>query len=157
MLELTMIKYLKQVSKKFKSQKSSPVWLVQFLPTWEQIKLIRKALGMSQVQLAKKLGFSSNVPIVKMEKGQIENPTLDTLKKYADALQCELIVRFVPKKEIEKLVYEQAEKKAREIVSHSVGNSAMELQKPDDETIKEEIEKVKSELLQKRRSIIWEK
>jgi predicted DNA-binding mobile mystery protein A len=151
-----MLKYIKQVSKKFKSQKSSPVWLVQFLPVEEQIKVIRKALGISQVQLAKKLGFSSNVPIVKMEKGQIENPTIDTLKKYAEALGCELLVRFVPKKEIEKMVEEQAEKKAREIVSLSVGNSAMELQKPDDETIKEEIEKVKEELLEKRRSVIWE-
>ncbi len=151
-----MIKYIKQVSKKFKSQKSSPVWLVQFLPIEEQIRVIRKALGMSQIQLAKKLGFSSNVPIVKMENGQIENPTIDTLKKYAEALGCELLVRFVPKKEIEKMVDEQAEKKAREIVSHSVVNSAMELQKPDDETIKEEIEKVKEELLEKRRSVIWE-
>lgn len=151
-----MLKYLKQISKKFKTQKDSPVWLVQFLPVEEQIKVIRKALGISQVQLAKKLGFSSNVPIVKMEKGQIENPTIDTLKKYAEALGCELVIRFVPKMEIEKMVDEQAEKKAREIVSLSVGNSAMEFQKPDDETIKEEIEKVKEELLEKRRSIIWE-
>ena len=151
-----MLKYLKQVSKKFKSQKDSPVWLVQFLPIWEQIKVIRKAFGISQLQLAKKLGFSSNVPVAKLENGQIENPTLDTLKKYAEALQCELVVRLVPKKEIEKVVEEQAEKKAREIVSLSVGNSAMELQKPDNETIKEEIEKVKNELLEKRRSVIWE-
>ena len=151
-----MLKYLKQVSKKFKSQKNAPVWLVQFLPIWEQIKVIRKAFGISQLQLAKKLGFSSNVPIAKLENGQIENPTLDTLKKYAEALQCELVVRLVPKKEIEKVVEEQAEKKAREIVSLSVGNSAMELQKPDNETIKEEVEKVKNELLEKRRSVIWE-
>ncbi len=151
-----MLKYIKQVSKKFKSQKDSPVWLIQFLPVEEQIKVVRKALGISQVQLAKKLGFSSNVPITKMEKGQIVNPTIDTLKKYAEALQCELVVRFVPKKEIEEIVNEQAEKKAREIVSLSVGNSAMELQKPDNETINEEIEKMKGELLEKRRSIIWE-
>jgi len=150
-----MIKYIKQVSKKFKSQKSSPVWLVQFLPIEEQIKIIRKALGMSQVQLAKKLDFSSNVPIVKMEKGQIENPTIDTLKKYAEALGCELLVRFVPKKEIEKMVDEQAEKKAREIVSLSVGNSAMELQKPDDDVIEDEIEELKYDLMHKKRSRIW--
>ena len=151
-----MFPHLKQVSKKFKSQKNAPIWLVQFLPIEEQIKVIRKALGISQVQLAKKLGFSSNVPVAKLENGQIENPTLDTLRKYAGALQCELVVRLVPKKEIEKVVEKQAEKKAREIVSLSVGNSAMELQKPDNETIKEEIEKVKNELLKKRRSVIWE-
>ena len=151
-----MFKYIKPVSKKFKSQKNAPVWLINFLPINEQIKAIRSAIGMTQMQLAKKLGFSSNVPIAKLENGQIENPTLDTLKKYGEALQCQLVVRFIPKKEIEKVVDEQAEKKAREIVSLSVGNSAMELQKPDDETIKDEIKRVKKELLEKQRSVIWE-
>ena len=150
-----MFKYTKQVSKKFKSRRHFATALL-FLPITAQIREIRKALGMSQVQLAKKLGFSSNVPIVKMEKGQVVNPTIDTLKKYAEALQCKLLIRFVPKEEIEKMVDEQAEKKAREIVSLSVGNSAMELQKPDDDVIEDEVKELKRDLLLKKRSRIWE-
>lgn len=148
--------YYKQIAKKFKSIKCLPLWLKQFIHVVDQIKIIRNALGITQNQLAKKLGFSSNVPIAKLENKEILNPTLETLKKYATALECELLVRFIPKKEVKELLEELAEKKAKEIVSLSVSNSAMELQKPNKETIKFEIERVKKEILEKRTSILWE-
>ena len=148
--------YLNQVSKKFKSLKEVPEWLSHLFPIEDQIKMIRTALGITQNQLAKKLGFSSNVPITKLENKEKENPTLETLKKYAEALECTLLIRFVPKKEIKSLVNEQAEKKARKIVSLSVANSAMDLQKPNKEIIEAEVERIKRELLEKRRSSLWE-
>ena len=148
--------YLSQVSKKFKSIKNLPEWLKQFLAPEDQIKMIRTAFGMTQNQLAKKIGFNSNVPVAKFENKEKENPTVETLKKYARALECELLIRLVPKKEIRTLLEERAEKKARKIVNISSANSAMELQKPDKETIKAEIERVKKELLEKRKSALWE-
>ena len=147
--------YLSQISKKFKSIKNLPEWLKQFLAPEDQIKMIRTAFGMTQNQLAKKIGFSSNVPVTELENKEKE-PTLGTLKKYARALECELLIRFVPKKEIITLLEELAEKKSRKIVNISSANSAMELQKPDKETIKTEIERVKKELLEKRKSALWE-
>ena len=149
--------YLNQISKKFKSMKNIPSWLKQFLSPEEQIKMIRTTLGITQSQLAKKLGYSSNVPVAELENRGKENPTLGTLKKYAHALECELLIRFVPKKDIKDLLDELAEKKAREIVDLSVANSAMELQKPDKETIEIEIERVKRNLIEKKRSSLWEK
>ena len=147
--------YISQISKKFKSLKDLPEWLRQFLAPEEQIKMIRTTLGMTQNQLAKKIGFSSNVPVTELENKEKE-PTIETLKKYASALECELLIRFVPKKEIKNLLNELAEKKARKIVSLSVSNSAMELQKPDKETIETEVERVKKELLEKKKSSLWE-
>ena len=147
--------YISQISKKFKSLKDLPEWLRQFLAPEEQIKMIRTTLGMTQNQLAKKIGFSSNVPVTELENKEKE-PTIETLKKYASALECELLIRFVPKKEIKNLLNELAEKKARKIVSLSVSNSAMELQKPDKETIETEVERVKKEFLEKRKSALWE-
>ena len=151
-----MKSHLNQISKKFKSQKDLPEWLKQILPFEDQIKMIRTVLGMTQNQLAKKLGFSSNVPIAKLENKERENPTIETLKKYASALECELLIRFVPKREIKNLLEERAKKKAHEIVNLSVANSAMELQKPDKETIDTEVERIKNELLEKRRTTLWE-
>ena len=148
--------YIHQISKKFKSIKNLPEWLKQFLAPEDQIKMIRTAFGMTQTQLAKKIGFNSNTPIAKLENKEKENPTIETLKKYAHALECELLIRFIPKKEIKNLLNELAEKKAQKIVNLSVANSAMELQKPDKETIKTEIERVKKELLDKKKSALWE-
>ena len=151
-----MSTYTSQISKKFKSLKDLPEWLRQFLAPEDQIKIIRTTLGMTQNQLAKKIGFNSNTPVAKLENKEKENPTIETLKKYAHALECELLIRFVPKKEIKNLLNELAEKKAQKIVNLSVSNSAMELQKPDKETIKTEIERIKKELLEKRKSALWE-
>lgn len=148
--------YISQISKKFKSLRDLPEWLRQFFAPEDQIKMIRTAFGMTQNQLAKKMGFNSNAPIAKLENKEKENPTIETLKKYADALECKLLIRFVPKKEIKNLLNEIAEKKAQKIVNLSVANSAMELQKPDKETIKMEIERVKKELLEKKKSSLWE-
>ena len=150
-----MNNYINQISKKFKSLKDLPEWLKQFLAPEDQIKMIRTSFGMTQNQLAKKIGFSSNVPVTELENKEKE-PTIGTLKKYARALECELLIRFIPKKEIKKLLNELAEKKAHKIVNLSSANSAMELQKPDKETIKAEIERVKKELLEKRKSTLWE-
>jgi len=147
--------YLSQISKKFKCLKDLPPWLISVLGIEDQIKLIRTALGITQTQLAKKLGLKSNVPVTRLENKENENPTIETLKKYADALGCQLLVRLVPKKEIEKYLEELAENKANEIVNLSVANSAMELQKPNKEVIKKEIERVKKEILEKKRSILW--
>ena len=149
-------RYLDQISKKFKSIKDLPAWLRQFLPIEDQVKIIRTVLGMTQEQLAKRLGFKSNVSVTKLENKEKENPTLETLKKYADALDCELLIKFIPKKEISKTLDELAEKKAVEIVNLSVANSALELQKPDKKAANAEIKKVKSELLEKRRSVLWQ-
>lgn len=148
--------YLKQVAKKIKSLKTLPNWLKQFLAPEEQIKIIRNTLGMTQSQLARKLGLSSNVPVAKLENKENKNPTVETLKRYAEALECKLLIRFVPKKELSVLLNELAEKKAQEIVHISSGNSAMELQKPDKETIEYEISRIKKELLDKKRGALWE-
>ena len=147
--------YISQISKKFKSLRDLPEWLKQFLAPEDQIKIIRTAFGMTQNQLAKKIGFSSNVPVTELENKEKE-PTIGTLKKYASALECELLIRLIPKKEIKNLLDERAEKKAQKIVNLSVSNSAMELQKPDKGTIKGEIKRVKKELLEKKKSSLWE-
>ena len=52
-----------------------------------KIRIKRKMLGMSQQQLAKKLGYSSRSTINKIEMG-INSIPLKMLDKYAAALNC---------------------------------------------------------------------
>ena len=148
--------YLNQVSRKLNPAQHIQVLKTFFMLPHSQLELIRKALGMTQIQLAKKLGYKSNVPVAKLEGGNNKNPTIETLKNYANALGCELLIGFVPKKEIKKTIEELAEKKAREIINLSSKSSALELQKPNSDAIKDEIEKLKNEIIEKRRSILWD-
>lgn len=58
-----------------------------------QILKLRKKQGLSQMQLAKKLGTSQS-NIARMESGQ-QNFTTDTLQKVASVLKRELKIQFV--------------------------------------------------------------
>ncbi len=50
----------------------------------KNIRKYREKEGLSQDKLAKKTGLSFHT-IVKIESGDTENPTIDTVKKIADA------------------------------------------------------------------------
>ncbi len=84
---------------------------------------IRESLGMTTVQLARRLGVKQP-SVVAMEqseaKGTIE---LATLRRVAEALDCTLVYALVPKKPLESIVREQARAFARrrkEAVEHSM-------------------------------------
>ena len=49
------------------------------------IKKLREAKGLSQEKLARLADVANNT-LIKMESGENQNPTLDTLKKVAQAL-----------------------------------------------------------------------
>jgi len=49
------------------------------------IKKLRKAKGLSQEKLARLADFANNT-LIKMESGENQNPTLETLRKVAKAL-----------------------------------------------------------------------
>lgn len=153
------IKYstiLNRASKELKSTEELKDIFEKNIPPHEQISLLRSALGMTQNQLARRLGYESYVPVSKLEK-EGSNPTVETLKKYAVALGCELSIRFAPKKPIEEIRSELAEKMARGIVKLSTGNAEMELQGPGSEAIEKAVKKLKHQILNSnKRSLLWE-
>ncbi len=52
----------------------------------KNITRLRKAKGLSQEKLARLANVANNT-LIKMESGENQNPTLDTLKKVAKALE----------------------------------------------------------------------
>lgn len=153
------IKYstiLNKASKEFKSTEELKGVFEKNIPTHEQIAMLRNAFGMTQQQLAKRLGYESYVPVSKLEK-EGSNPTVETLEKYAAALGCELIIRFAPKESIEGVRSKLAEKIARGIVKLSAGNADMELQRPGSEAIEKAVRKLKEQILNSnKRGLLWE-
>lgn len=53
----------------------------------ERIKKRRIALGLSQTDLAKRMGYTNKTTISKVENGR-DNITTDRVRKFADALHC---------------------------------------------------------------------
>ena len=142
-----------QVSKKFKSLNDLPEWAANFPSFQNQIKSIRKTLGMTQEQLGKLVNRSLR-SIQKIEAGH-GAPKISTLNHIADALNTDLKILLIPRQEIETYLESKASLKAEELVKMSKTSSALEIQIPTGEEVQEQIEKMKREILEKKRDILW--
>lgn len=135
---------------------SLPAWLDLSRPVGRQVRTIRKALGMTQEQLAERSAVSQSV-IAEIENGKREDLQLSTIKKLAAGLNCETLVQVIPKKEISQILDEQSTNVAQKIVSISSGSTAIERQLPDQKVIAGEVQEIKKTLLGKNRSALWRK
>ncbi|MEA3502456.1 MAG: mobile mystery protein A, partial [Actinomycetota bacterium] len=76
------------------------------------IRAIRDALGMSSTELATRLGVSQQ-SVSQMEHSEVHDTiTLDTLRRAASALDCDLVYVLEPRTSLDEAVREQAHKKA---------------------------------------------
>ena len=124
----------------------------KLLPTgigW--ISTIKKALGMTSVQLAIRMNVSQP-RIAVMEKNET-NLKISTLKKAAEAMNCKLVYYFEPITSLEDTVKEQAMKKAKQIISSVNSNMALENQEVSESEILEDTVK---DLLENNIKRIWE-
>ena len=115
------------------------------------LKTIREFLGMTTTQLAKRLEISQP-RIVAMEKNE-RNVKISTMEKIADVLNCDFSYAFVPRENIDDIIYNQAKKKAKKILDKVNKNMGLEnqLAKTDD-LLKDIIE----ELLDGNIARIWD-
>ena len=78
------------------------------------VRAIRESLGMSAVALARRLGIT-HAGVRKLESSEAsEAITLASLRKLAEALDCELRYELVPRTSLKNLLQERAEKVAQE-------------------------------------------
>jgi predicted DNA-binding mobile mystery protein A len=93
------------------------------------IDYVRSALGMSVVQLAGRLGLaqSSVSTSIKLEKeGRV---TIEKLREVANAMDCDLVYGFVPRKKINEIVHDQAVKKTIQLMDEAETHMSLEDQK----------------------------
>lgn len=92
-------------------------------------KYVRNALGMTGSQLAKRLGIAQN-SLSALEKREIEGRlTLNKLREMANAMECDLVYSFIPRKPIEDIVTDQARRKAQKSITQSNTHMSLENQK----------------------------
>ena len=112
------------------------------------IKCIRQSIGMSGVQLAKKIGISQN-SLSELEKREVSGSiTIKKLDETAKALGCRLVYGFIPKENLEEMVEQIALKKAQELLG--LADTHMSLEDQEVTSSKSErIELLKNKLINK--------
>lgn len=117
---------------------------------------VRKALGMSGAQLARRLGVS-RASVSQTEKNELSGSvTLKHMKSTAEALGCRFVYTIVPVGSIENVIRDQAERKATKLVRRASGHMALESQSLPPEKNKEEIARLRDELMRDMPSDFWE-
>jgi predicted DNA-binding mobile mystery protein A len=110
---------------------------------------------MSASALARKLGVTP-ASIIKLEKAEVdEKITLQSLRKLANALDCELQYALIPRKSLEETLEDRAMAVARDKlhpVSHSMG---LEDQAVDKSSSEKQLQILAKEILDGPRRNLW--
>ncbi len=132
-----------------RAQLSKQLCTLQAAPPSGWVKLIRQALCMSTRQLAKRLQVSQS-RISQIEKNEARQVlSIKALKDVAEALNCHLCYTLVPKKDLESMVHDQAEKKAKAYLKSVEYSMALESQGTTTESKKLIIEETIKRILEK--------
>lgn len=122
----------------------------QVSPGW--IYYIRHALNLTLENLAKRANLTK-ATVQQIEKREVQGRiTLATLKKLANAMDCEFIYAIVPKSELKAFLFEKAYRKAEYIIKSADVHMTLEDQKVT-EGIEQRIKRLAHDLMD--RGDIW--
>ncbi len=119
------------------------------------IKAIREALGMPAAHLAKMLGLVPST-VLRLETSEVDDTiTLGSLRRAAEALDCELQYALVPRQSIAQTMESQANKVARERMAAIVHTMALESQATSNETVDTQVKELAESLLKGSKRELW--
>jgi predicted DNA-binding mobile mystery protein A len=125
------------------------------MPSEGWLKTVRKALGMSGVQLAKKMRVT-RARITQAERAERDGAaTLKSMKAAAEAMGCRFVYAVVPEKRIEDVIAAQARKKALALVGAASTHMALEDQGLPNDKLAEEIERLTREMAREMPPDLW--
>jgi predicted DNA-binding mobile mystery protein A len=117
------------------------------------LRAIRTTLGMTSVALARRLQLSDSA-IRKLEQSEADGAiTLASLRRVAEALDCDLHYALVPRKPLKDMLTDRALDVARLRVATVAHHMALEAQSVDDAVTESQIEELAEELLRKPRAL----
>ena len=105
-------------------------------------RAIRDAVGMTGSQLADRLGVSQ-ATVAEIEKSeQHDKVKLETLRRVAHALDCDLVYFFVPRSSLEESVKNQASEKAARHIGRVSQHSRLENQELAPDVTAKQVERL---------------
>jgi predicted DNA-binding mobile mystery protein A len=143
------------MKKIMRAQLTKQLSVLQAAPQGGWVKLIRQALCMSTRQLAKRLHVSQS-RISQIERNEASQVlSLKALNDVAEALGCQLCYSLVPRKDLESMMHEQAEKKAKAYLKTVGYSMALESQGTSTESQKLILEEAIARILEKPH-LLWD-
>ncbi|MCO5159999.1 MAG: mobile mystery protein A [Mesorhizobium sp.] len=120
------------------------------------MRTVRKALGMSGAQLARRMGVT-RARIAQAEKAELDGGvTLKSMQAAAEAMGCRFVYAFVPPGTIENVIAAQARRKAHAIVGRAGTHMALESQAVSADRTQGEVTRLMNELIYEMPSDFWE-
>lgn len=114
------------------------------------IRAIRDALGMSGRELAERAGVSQRA-IAEVERSERQDTIkLETLRRTADALDCELVYYLLPRTNLNEAVTKQARKKAAQALEPLAHHSRLEDQAVTADDAARQLEELAARLIDRR-------
>jgi len=120
-------------------------------------KAIREALGMTTRQLAERMGVAPS-RVSTIEKAETTGAiTVRTLRAAAAALDCELVYAFVPRKPLDDLLFDQAERKVRNELAHLNHTMRLENQALEPQDLEEQQRRLIADYLSRHPRRLWDR
>jgi predicted DNA-binding mobile mystery protein A len=126
------------------------------VPRGGWIRAIREAIGMTTAQLAKRVHVTRQAVSDAERREAADEITLAQLRRFAAALDCELVYALLPRRPLREVVDERADKLARGEVAAVAHSMALEAQATDAALVSERVNEVKRQLLAQRWSRLWD-
>lgn len=120
------------------------------------LRTLRKSLGMSGAQLARKIGVT-RAQVAKSERNELAGViTLKTLQNMAQAMGGRIAYTIVIPSDVEKIVSERARAKARKMIEKANTQMALESQTLDSKTMRFELSRLQQEILKEMPTDFWD-
>jgi predicted DNA-binding mobile mystery protein A len=125
-------------------------------PSRGWVQAIRRALGMTLAQLARRVGVAAPT-LAKIERGeQAGTVSLNTLKRVAQALDCDLVYALVPRKPLRQKLRDRAEEIARRRLARVSHSMSLEAQQVSGKARDRQLEQLTREILDKQPRDLWD-
>ena len=124
-------------------------------PSKGWISEIRRALGMTALQLGRRLDVSQPA-VTQYEKSEINGAiTLGTLRNVADAMECELVYALMPRTDLADIRERQARRIAENAVIAAAHSMGLERQQVSAEEIEEQVKDLTNQILEENPRSLW--
>ena len=120
------------------------------------IRAIREALGMTQRQLAQRVGRKPQTILDLQAREAAQTIQLNTLRELAEAMDCELVYAIVPKKPLGTVLDERARSVARQVLRRTGHSMELERQGLGVREQERAFEREVEQLLAGSRRKLWE-
>ncbi|CAN5498497.1 mobile mystery protein A [soil metagenome] len=119
------------------------------------LRTVRRALGMSGAQLAKRMCVT-RARVAQAENAELDGGiTLKSMQATAEAMGCRFVYAIIPPHGVQELIIAQARKKAENIVGTASKHMALESQVLQNVKLAQEVERLTHDIAQEMRPDFW--